>query len=325
MPNLPFTLRQLDVFASLCTTRSFRGSADSLGVSQASISNQIKALEDQLGVKLLARSPGKRPSLTAEGRAFLEDLRRFEAAGKALAAHRRCVPQTAAPVRFRLLVGQGLWDNFIRPKLDHFLVDHPQINLDFDAQPPEDRISHVLDEGLYDFALLHLRARFPMDRQIRSMALLRGGIYGHRDFAAGRPTPLDAETVSQLPFILPRPGATIERETLRSLERYGIRPRNVVSHTQYYDVIAAMLDRGAAVASFTEALIPSAMREHIIQLYPLEDWRLVWFRKDHGNDSTCNIVEEFLIRSVLLDANYPPIEIHDPKYLDYSSFHHIVE
>jgi DNA-binding transcriptional LysR family regulator len=42
MANLPFTLRQLDVFASLCATRSFRRSAESLGISQASVSNQIK-------------------------------------------------------------------------------------------------------------------------------------------------------------------------------------------------------------------------------------------------------------------------------------------
>src|SRR5690606_26226522 len=89
MANLPFTLRQLDVFASLCATRSFRRSAESLGISQASVSNQIKALEAQLGVALFARRPGQRPTVTPEGMAFLDDLRAFQAAGEALAAHRR--------------------------------------------------------------------------------------------------------------------------------------------------------------------------------------------------------------------------------------------
>ena len=73
MPNLPFTMRQLEVFASLCATRSFRRSAESLGISQASVSNQMKALEAQLGLQLFARRPGKRPTLTPEGAAFLED------------------------------------------------------------------------------------------------------------------------------------------------------------------------------------------------------------------------------------------------------------
>src|SRR5688572_28388244 len=92
MPNLPFTLRQLEVFGSLCETRSFRRSAETLGISQASVSSQMKLLEQQLGVMLLARRPGARPSLTAEGMAFLDDLRAFRGAAEALAAHRRRHP-----------------------------------------------------------------------------------------------------------------------------------------------------------------------------------------------------------------------------------------
>lgn len=315
MSNLPFTLRQLEVFSSLCATRSFRRTAENLGVSQASVSSQMKALEAQLGVRLLTRSPGKRPSLTSEGMAFLEDLHHFEAAGKALAAHRRSDPALSRPVRFRLLVGQGLWDNFLRPKLDSFLVDNPLINLDFDAQSPEDRAARASDEGQYDFMLLHLRAGAPVERHMRSLALLRGGIYGHRNFAKGHAGPLDAQAVSQLPFILPRPGSVQEREALRGLERRGIRPRHVVCHSQYYDVIAAMLDRGVAVSSFAEALIPPTMREDIILLYPLEDWRLVWFRKDQDDDPQRRAVENFLLSSVLRDPHYPAIEIYDPDYL----------
>ena len=78
LPHLPFTLRQLQVFASLCSTRSFRRSAESLGISQASVSNQMNALEEQLGLSLFVRGRGQRPVLTAEGTAFLEDLRSFE-------------------------------------------------------------------------------------------------------------------------------------------------------------------------------------------------------------------------------------------------------
>jgi len=315
MANLPFTLRQLEVFASLCATRSFRRSAENLGVSQASVSSQVKALEAQLGVKLLARSPGRRPSLTSDGVAFLEDLGAFQAAAQTLAAHRRRQPVNADPIRFRLLVGQGLWDNFLRPKLGRFLVDHPHISLDFDAQPPDERGAHVLDEGIYDFALLHMRVGSPMERNVRPLALLRGGVYGHRDFANGQPTPLAPQTIAQLPFILPRPGSVQERESLRGLERSGIRPRHVVCHSQYYDVIAAMLDRGVAVASFTDALIPPAMRAHIVMLHPLEDWRLVWFRKDHDDDPRRQDVEAFLLASVLRDPHYPAIEIYDANYI----------
>ena len=69
MPNLPFTLRQLEVFATLCATRSFRRSAETLGISQASVSNQIKSLEDQMGLALFTRQPGQRPPRSPSGAA----------------------------------------------------------------------------------------------------------------------------------------------------------------------------------------------------------------------------------------------------------------
>lgn len=309
MLNLPFTMRQLEVFASLCESKSFAQSAEKLGISQASISSQMKVLEEQLGLRLLIRRPGKRPSLTPEGLAFREDLRAFEESASTLAAHRRNEPQMSEPIRFRLLVGQGMWDNFIRPKLDHFLVNNPRINLEFEAQPPNDRLSRVLADGMYDFALLHLRADTPLEPNIRPLALLRGGVYGHRDFA--KAGPLKPADIAQLPFVLPPPGSVQEREALKGLERHAISPRRVVCHSRYYDVIAAMLERGVAVSSFTEALIPRAARDDVVLLYPLENWRLVWFRKDRSGEARRTAVESFLISSVLLDPDYPAIEIYD--------------
>ena len=89
MPSLPFTLRQLEVFDSLSSTRSFRRSAEVLGISQASVSNQIKTLEEQLGFELFDRKPGRRPVLRPEGHAFMDDLRDFNRAAEMLASHRR--------------------------------------------------------------------------------------------------------------------------------------------------------------------------------------------------------------------------------------------
>lgn len=308
MQGLPFTLRQLEVFSSLVVTRSFRRSAEMLGISQASISNQLKALEQQLGVVLMARAPGKRPSLTPEGVAFQEDLRAFEAAGRTLASHRKTEPGTAGPVHFRLLVGRGLFDNYVRPKLGHFIAANTHIELDFDAQPPNDSIARVLAEGRYDFGLFHVRADIAIDARFRQLATLRGGVYGHHRFAEGRSLPLSAEEVAQLPFLLPRSGSIQERESLLALERYGIRPRHIVGNSQYYDVIAAMLDRGVAVATFTEALIAPATRADMRLLFPMVNWRLIWFRRLPDSDPQRDAVEAFLLQSVLEDPNYPVID-----------------
>lgn len=314
MPSLPFTLRQLDVFASLCATRSFRRSAEALGISQASVSNQIKALEEQLGLSLLSRRPGKRPTLTQDGIAFFEDLKGFNAAGERLAAHRRAAAEQRRPVSYRVRVGQGLVDHFVRPKLDRFLAQNPLIELEFDARPPSFRHVRDIEDGRFDFALFHLRADRPVDPGMRQLAMVRGGIFGHRKFLGDRSSLLSADEIGALPFILPGAGSEGEADVLRTFDRHGIVVRKVISHTQYYDVIATMLDRGLGISSFSEVLLTPEQRKNVVLLYPLENWRLIWYRADHGTDPRCDLVESFMLSSVLQDPNYPSIDIFAEGY-----------
>jgi DNA-binding transcriptional LysR family regulator len=313
--SFPFTLRQLEVFASLCATRSFRRSAEALGISQASVSNQVKTLEHQLGLALFARRPGQRPALTPEGMAFLDDMRAFQAAGEALAAHRRGRgDEVERQVRYRVLVGQGLLDHYIRPKLDRFFAGNPQIELAFEAHPPSRQLSRDLEHGKFDFGMIHQRADRPIEPHLRQLALVRGGIYGHRKFAEGRQLPLRPELINTLPFIMPLAASAQEVEMLRFFERYGILPRRVIGHTQYYDVMAAMLERGIGVSSFADAILPPEMREAVIQLCPLENWRLLWYRKDAGSDPRCDAVQAFLMSSVLQDPNYRTISVFAEEF-----------
>jgi DNA-binding transcriptional LysR family regulator len=314
MPSLPFTLRQLEVFANLCATRSFRRSAESLGISQASVSNQMKALEEQLGTALFDRRPGQRPVLTSEGMAFFEDLRAFQAAGETLAAHRRKSGDEPEQVRLRVLVGQGLLDHYIRPKLDRFFAAHPQIELAFEAHPPSRQLAHDVEDGRFDFGMIHQRAERPVEPHLRQLALVRGGIYGHRKFAEGRELPLRAEELNAMPFIMPLAASQAEGDILRLFDRYGIRPRRVIGHTQYYDVMAAMLERGVGVSSFADSILPPEMRQDVIMLYPLENWRLLWYRKDAGGDPRCDAVQAFLMSSVLQDPDYRTISIFADEF-----------
>ena len=313
MAILPFTLRQLEVFASLCATRSFRRSAESLGISQASVSNQMKALEEQLGLSLFARRPGQRPTLTAEGMAFLDDLRAFEAAAEALAAHRRQGDE-AGTVRYRVLIGQGLLDGYIKPKLGRFFAAHPQIEINFEAHPPTKNLVRDLEDGRYDFALIHQRADRGIDGHVRELALVRGGIYGHRKFAEGRQLPLRPELINTLPFIMPLAASAQEEAILQTFEKHGIRPRRVAGHSQYYDVLATLLERGVGVASFADAILPPEMREDVILLYPLENWRLLWYRKDAGGDPHGDAVQAFLLSSVLQNPDYRTISVFAEEF-----------
>jgi DNA-binding transcriptional LysR family regulator len=314
MPPVPFTFRQLQVFASLCATRSFRRSAEALGISQGSVSNQMDALEKQLGFALFVRSRGQKPMLTAEGMAFLDDFQTFQAAAAALAAHRQSGTKSASdPARYRILIGQGTLDRYVRPKLDRFLGVHPHIELLFESHVPSDELARDVAEGHYDFALVHRLVDAVAEPHLRQLAMLRGGIYGHRQFAGGRQLPLSPEEINKLPFILPIAYPS-EQLMLEFYERHGIRPRHVVGRTQHYDVMVAMTERGIGVACLTDAILSPEMRDEVIMLRPLEDWRLMWYRKDTGGDPRCDAVQAFLMSSVLQDPNYKTISASVDQY-----------
>jgi DNA-binding transcriptional LysR family regulator len=309
LPALPFTIRQLQVFASLCATRSFRRSAENLGISQASVSNQMDALERQLGLALFVRRRGQAPVLTAEGMNFLDDLKAFETAAEALAAHRRRSASDASlPVRYRILVGQGTLDRYIRPKLDRFLATNPNVELTFETRGPSSELARDIAEGRYDFVMVHRLVNRPPEPELRELALLRGGIYGHRKFAEGQQLPLAREQVNKLPFILPITYPN-EQHMLDFYAGHGIRPRQVVGRTQHYDVMTAMTKRGVGVACLTDALLPAEMRDEVIMLHPIENWRLMWHRKDPGGDPRRDAVQAFLMSSVLQDPNYRTISV----------------
>lgn len=312
MPALPFTLRQLEIFSSLAGTRSFRVSAEQLGISQASVSNQLKVLEEQLGTRLFDRKPGLRPILTANGQAFLDDLRAFDEAAAKLASHRLSMADSNdQPLRLRLLVGQGMFDGYVRSKLDGFFARNPRIELDFETVPPSTSTLRSIESGRYDFALFNLRADQPIAPGLRRLARLRGGIFGHRKFAEGHRLPLSPEQVNLLPFVLPSAGSRQERELLQSIDSYGVRPRKVVGHSQYYDVMAAMLERGVAVASFADAILPRSMRKDVIRLMPVEDWNLLLYCKPVPDDPRRKAVERFLVESILDDADLPVLQSFD--------------
>jgi DNA-binding transcriptional LysR family regulator len=66
----PLDSRQLNVFASLARTGSFEAAARELFLTRSAISHSLRALENEIGCRLLNRM-GKKLELTASGESFL--------------------------------------------------------------------------------------------------------------------------------------------------------------------------------------------------------------------------------------------------------------
>ena len=119
------TLASLRYFAVAARVSSFKRAAIELHVTQGAVSQQIKHLEEALGVKLFYRLV-RQITLTEEGKRFavvvdraLEDIER---GAQAIAA-------SNAPIDIRLRAGPSFSLRWLVPRLGNFYARHTGIRL----------------------------------------------------------------------------------------------------------------------------------------------------------------------------------------------------
>jgi DNA-binding transcriptional LysR family regulator len=120
-------LRQLEYFVAIARSGGVRHAAEQLSVSPGNVSDQIKSLEKELGVRLFDRGP-RRLKLTEAGAAFLE---RVDQALIALKTGREEMLDFAHLERGQLLVGAlpGLGPFWLSRFLVDFLNRHRHVDL----------------------------------------------------------------------------------------------------------------------------------------------------------------------------------------------------
>src|ERR1700704_4366811 len=120
-------LTQLAYFVAVAEERSFTHAAERVGVAQPSLSQQIKALESDLGTVLVRRVRGN-VSLTASGEALLPVARRMLADAETA---RREIRELAELGRGRVRLGAtpSLCTGLLPPMLASYRRAHPSVDI----------------------------------------------------------------------------------------------------------------------------------------------------------------------------------------------------
>lgn len=161
MQSLP-DLEAWAIFARVATTGSFAKAAETLGMSQPTVSKAITRLERRLGTTLLYRT-SRRISLTPTGRLVMERaqhiVREFELIEAQTSAHARApkgLLRVSAPMSFGL--------KYVAPLMPEFLDRYPDVNLDVSF---DDAVVDVVGGG-FDVAI---RIAEPEDSSLRARNL----------------------------------------------------------------------------------------------------------------------------------------------------------
>ncbi|WAC72663.1 LysR substrate-binding domain-containing protein [Roseateles sp. SL47] len=140
-------LDALKLFLTIIEKGGLSAAGRELGLSPASVSERLAALEAHYGVALLTRTT-RSLRLTEEGRTLAEGARRLLAESEELESRVRLgAEKLSGPVRLSAPVDLG--QSRLVPLLDRFMEQHPDVSIDLDLT---DGFVDLVSQGM-DFAV----------------------------------------------------------------------------------------------------------------------------------------------------------------------------
>lgn len=144
-------INALKTFLEVAKTRHFGNAADTLFISQSTVSSRIKTLEDVLGVDLFIRERGN-IHLTPSGEALTTHAKSM------MTLWARAKQEIAVPsgVRETLVFGglSGLWDITLQDWLYDISMSHPSLAVSADIFGADTLFSRIMD-GTMDVGFLY--------------------------------------------------------------------------------------------------------------------------------------------------------------------------
>jgi DNA-binding transcriptional LysR family regulator len=163
-------LRRLEVFAKVAELGSFSRAAETLFLTQPTVSEHVRSLEDELGVQLLDRL-GRGASPTPAGRLLLEYARRILAlAGEA----RQAIDQFQGRMRGQLVVGGStIPGEYVLPGLiGVFRAKYPDVTISLLVGSSR-QVSTWVEEGRVEVGIVGAR---PAGRILEARELMADDI-----------------------------------------------------------------------------------------------------------------------------------------------------
>jgi DNA-binding transcriptional LysR family regulator len=244
-------LRQLRYFVTVAEELHFRRAAARLHMSQPQLSQQIARLEEELGVRLLARTR-RRVELTPAGQAFHRDVESvlLELEG-AVATVRRIHAGEGGLLRLGF-VGSALL-SVVPEVVQRFRTGRPNVAVDLRELSTVEQVraltARTIDVGLVPLPVVDADVRVAVLRREPAVAALPGS-----HALAGRDE-ITREELAAEPFVLfPRAQAPGFHDFLAgSLAATGTPPR-VVQHAPEMQTIVGLVAAGIGVS-----LVPASV------------------------------------------------------------------
>ncbi|MCI8650668.1 MAG: LysR family transcriptional regulator [Anaerotruncus sp.] len=281
-------LVQLQYFRAVCKYNNITKAATELHITQPSISNAIKDLEEEFGVSLFYRL-SKGISLTDEGRIFLEKANEILDSADALCKLMRTLGNKEKGIKIGVppMIGTILFPNMFR----RFREQHPEVNLSIHEQGSV-QIRDLVADGTLDAAIISSSGR--ESSNFERVNILDTEIL----FCVSKNHPfasLQAVTIDRIknePLVLLKEDS-YQSTVLKNLYRKQNIAPNVILYSGQVHTIKELVANGVAATVFFRGIV--SPNEGIAQV-PFEEpvtarIELIWNRSKHLYSDVAKFVE----------------------------------
>jgi len=259
-------LRQLQIFCAVAEKRGFSLAAESLGLTQPTVSFQIAALEDELGIKLFDRG-GRTTQLTKSG----EVLYRY--AREILALSDEAV-QSIHSLKGLLwgevtLGASTIPGEYILPRvLQKFREAHPGIALAVEIGDTAGIVRRVLDNEV-DLGVVgagEKNEKLVFTRFVRDRLVVIAP--ARSEWAAD--DRVTAEQLGKMPFIMRESGSGTRAVMERRLKELGIEGLNVVMTFGSTEAVKRAVESGGGVSIVSERAVRNEVQLGLLRTMEIE-------------------------------------------------------
>jgi LysR family cyn operon transcriptional activator len=257
-------LRHIRYLTAVAEHQNFTRAAEALHVSQPTLSQQIKQLENSLHVQLLDRS-GRTVRLTDAGETYLRYARR---ALRELDAGTRAIHdvQDLSRGSLRLAMTPTFTAYLIGPLVERFSTRYPGMTLSV-QEMAQDRIEAALAEDTLDLGIAFAEAR---SSEIETQALFvetLGLVVGTNHPRAGAQTPMALRELEQEGLVLLSSDFATRRHIDLHFRDHGIAPR-IAIEADSISAIVEIIRRGQLATVLPEAIAREQPGLHPVDLSP---------------------------------------------------------
>lgn len=260
-----FSFNSILVFSTVVKSNSFSKAAKKLFITQPAVSNHIKELENQIGLKLIER--GKNGiTLTREGRLIYKYAEKMEGIAMEL---EKSIKSMRKELRFFLRIATTpVYSRVIVPSiLSEFVRNYPEISIKIDLLNSEDMIKKILSAEI-DVAIV---ANPSLSKKISSIPLIKEELV----LIAPLAHPLaKCEAVSLLdvapyPLILREEGSATRKTVLSAFSAMKISP-SILLEVKSTEFIKEWVIQGRGLSILIRRAIQGE-EERYLKVIPLKE------------------------------------------------------